>query len=433
MTPIPRFPCRYPLLVLAVTALIAGCGGGGDQTDDVHDNTTINTAGRLAIAENGTKALRMHDLDSGSVEAMHQLDNAASALYMSPGGRYVVAMQRLQDQVQFIDGGIWQEDHGDHMHDYKNASRLMNWKLTGSRPTHYDLQYGKQAAIFMDGNASASPAQNAGVRLVTEASIATGNTSATLNLGFPIHGLGEPVDNKLLTVHRAEDAPDDLPTHLDLYLRSGSSYAFQRRLTTRCNRMHGSYSAGAYTAAGCADGVLLARHVSATDVTDQKIATPIRVSTVAGHPKASGQFIAFGNDGLAPAPVTTRFFAIDGENMRMTEVTPTGWGSGRIRRAHAFDRSGTRFYLLDDQGTLVVLQRQGTAWNTVARIPAAIPAMPAEAPWPTITTNGARDEIYVTDPVARQLVVINSQTSAIVARQNLGYVPSYALWMGIAR
>jgi hypothetical protein len=79
------------------------------------------------------------------------------------------------------------------------------------------------------------------------------------------------------------------------------------------------------------------------------------------------------------------------------------------------------------------MAREGNAWNTLARIASAVPAMPTAAPWPTITTNGARDEIYITDPVARQLVVLNSQASAITARRDLGYVPSNALWVGISR
>lgn len=428
---------RRTALSLASAALTAtlltacGGGGGGGGSEDEHDDAQIDTAGRIAVAESGSTALRMHDLDSGSVEATHQLDSAPSGLYASPGGRYVVAMQGTQNRVQFVDGGLWQEDHGDHDHDYKQASRLMSWKLDGIRPSHYDVQEGRQASIFFDG--AASPLQPAGMRLITDASIAAGNTVAALNLPDPIHGFAEPLDNKLLSVHRASDAVDTLPTHLNLYLRSGSAYTSQRLLSTRCDSMHGSYTSGAYTTAGCADGVLLARHVSSTDVTDQKVATGTRVSTLVGHPKLPGQFIGFGNDGIAPAPVTTRFYAISGDAASAAPVVPTGWNTGNVRRASGFDRSGTRFYILDDQGALTVLAWSGSAWNTVTKIASAVPVMPAAAPWPVITTNGAKDEVYMTDPVARQLVVINTQTSAITARRDLGYVPSNALWIGINR
>ncbi len=425
---------RLTLLSLASVAMLAGCGGGGGGGDsDDHANATINTAGRIVVSENGANALRVHDLDSNGVEATYQLDHSPSGLYASPGGRYVVALQGSQNQVQFVDGGIWQEDHGDHRHDYKNASRLMTWKLAGTRPSHYDVQEGRQASIFFDGDAAANPVAPAGMRLITDASIAAGNAVAAMSLTAPIHGFAEPLDNKLLSVHRASDAPDTLPTNLNLYLRSGSTYTPQRLLTTRCDSMHGSYTSGAYTAVGCADGVLLVRHVSATDVTDRKIPTPIRGSTLIGHSRTPGQFIGYGNEGAAPAPVTTRFYAINGDSAAATPIVPTGWVAGNMRRAHGLDRSGNRFYILDDRGTLIVMAREGNAWNTVTRIASAVPSMPTAAPWPTITANGARDEIYITDPVARQLIVLNTQTSTVVARRDLGYVPSNALWMGISR
>lgn len=425
---------RLTLLSLASVAMIAGCGGGGGDNDSHdHANATINTAGRIVVSENGANALRVHDLDSNGVEATYQLDHSPSGLYASPGGRYVVALQGPRNQVQFVDGGIWQEDHGDHRHDYKNASRLMAWKLAGTRPSHYDVQEGRQASVFFDGDAAANPVVPAGMQLITDASIAAGNTVAAMSMASPIHGFAEPLDNKLLSVHRASDAPDTLPTHLNLYLRSGSTYASQRLLSTRCDSLHGSHTSGAYTAAGCADGVLLARHVSANDVTDQKIVTPTRVSTLIGHPKTPGQFIGYGNEGAAPAPVTTRFYAINGDSASATPIVPAGWIAGNVRRAHGLDRTGNRFYILDDRGTLIVMAREGNTWNTVTRIASAVPSMPTAAPWPTITANGARDEIYITDPVARQLIVLNTQTSAIVARRDLGYVPSNALWMGIGR
>jgi hypothetical protein len=41
--------------------------------------------------------------------------------------------------------------------------------------------------------------------------------------------------------------------------------------------------------------------------------------------------------------------------------------------------------------------------------------------------------IYITDPVAKQLVVVNSLTGAVTARRNVGYTPSALAWLGITR
>lgn len=146
---------RAALAVLAAALALTACGGGVPAEDDhEHENVFIDTAGRLAIAEAGSATLRILDLDSGAVEASYTMDNEPSAVYASPGGRYAVVVQRLQDRVQFVDGGIWQEDHGDHQHDYKQSSRLLGWRLTGARPTHYDVQAGVQAAF----SSTATPA-----------------------------------------------------------------------------------------------------------------------------------------------------------------------------------------------------------------------------------------------------------------------------------
>lgn len=434
--PLPRRSHATLLSAFLASALLAACGGGvdSDEAPDKHENTTIDTAGRLALTENNAKTLRLFDLDSGTTEASHVLDNVPSAIYASPNGRYAVAMQRLQDQVQFVDAGIWQEDHGDHLHDYKQASKPVAWKLSGSRPTHYDLQAGKQAAFFMDGDSTATPAKNAGVRLISDASIASGGTLAALDLSAPIHGLGEPVDNKLLVVSRAADAPDALPTHLNLYQREGATYRLDRQVPTRCNGMHGSFSAGAYTVAGCLDGMLLVKHLSATAVSDgQKLLTPLRVGTIAGHARLGGHFIGVATEGAAPGVVTTRFYAVDGDAGTVSSFTPQGWMDGRVRRAHGFDRSGKRFALLDDQGTLILSQHQNKAWSPLARVAGVIPSMPTAAPWPAIVANGAKDELYITDPQARQLVVVDSSTGAVKSRRNLDFVPSGLAWLGITR
>jgi hypothetical protein len=75
-------------------------------------------------------------MDSGTVEASHLMADPPAAVYARPRGRYAGVMQRTQDRVQFVDGGIWQEDHGNHLRDYKQASRLTSFTLAGARPTH---------------------------------------------------------------------------------------------------------------------------------------------------------------------------------------------------------------------------------------------------------------------------------------------------------
>jgi hypothetical protein len=284
----------------------------------------------------------------------------------------------------------------------------------------------------MDGNSAASPVQNAGVRLLTEASITAGNVVASLDLSTPMHGLAEPMGNKLLAGW--SPGTDTLPTKLALHQRSGATYTLVRELPTTCSGMHGSFSSGSSTLVGCQGGMMLVKHLTDTTVSDgQLLSTDLRVGTIAGHPRLPNHFIGIATEGVAPAVVTTRFYAVNGETAVVSNFSPEGWASGRVRRAHGFDRSGQRFFIVDDQGTLTVSQRQAGAWVNLARVTGAIPTMPTAAPWPAIASNGAKDELYITDPVAKQLVVVNSLTGAVLTRRDLGYVPAALTWLGITR
>lgn len=424
---------RRSLLALSVVAALAACGGGSDGDQD-HTDTLIDTAGRLAVAEAGAPGVRIYDLDTQAVTATIALDSAPSALYTSPGGRYAVAYQGTAGKVQFIDGGIWQEDHADHLHDYKQAAAKLDWTLTGTAPSHFDVQAGVQAAVYFDGSRTTTPPQNAKVRVLSDASIGGKRVEASLDLDFAVHGLADPVGNKLLTVYRAADATSTLPTHLELYQRNGTSYRYDRRLNTRCEGMHGAASSGNHTVVGCMDGAMVVTHTSPTTVSDLKVATPLRVSTVVGHPKLSGKFIGVGTEGSTAAPpVTTRFFAIDAVNGASQALPLAGWDTGRVRRAHAMDRSGSRFFVLDDQGQLRSAIHQNGAWVSGVIVAGVVPAMPTAAPWPAIAVNQAKDELYVTDPLGKQVITVNSLTGAVLGRANLGFVPSSITWTGIAR
>lgn len=421
-----NFPLKRALGACAFATLLAACGGGGGSEPE-HEHTRIDTAGRLALSEDAGNVLRMYELDDARVASTFALANPPSAVYASPGGRYALAVQRTQDLVQAVDGGVYQEDHGDHLHDYKETPRLLAWQLTGPQPTHYDDRAG-QAVFFMDGRATATPVQPSSAVLLTDASIGRGETVARVGFASAMHGFAEPNGQRLVASWRDPAGTGTSPTQVEVYRRNGSGYSFEQRLDARCNGMHGSYTLGSATVAGCSDGVLVAAPQGA-GFAATLVATPTGISTVAGHPKQA-RMVGIGNAGT---PSTTRFYDIDAGARTASAIGLPGWAEGRLRRAHGFDRSGRYFFVLDDLGTLHVLERGASGWSTTKTLAGAVPAMPAAAPFPAFAANGARDEIYLTDPQARQLVVVDSSALAVKQRRALDFKPSYAAWVGIAR
>lgn len=419
-----RNPIRFVILAL-LSCLVAACGS---SSEDDHKDFFIDTKGRLAIGESGATGVRILDLDTGQTVGTFALDHPPSALYASPGGRYVLAVQRENDLVQTIDGGVWQEDHGDHLHDYKRPPAMAAFRIAGPRPTHYDDRHGR-ASIFMDGRAGPPQIPSYAV-LLDDLSIARGQLLAQLPaLPYAVHGFAEPNGDFLVVTHRSADAVDVLPNYLHVWRRSGEGFVKTQELSTRCDRMHGSYTRQNITVAGCAEGVALVRRDPAGQFTTQFVSASHRVGVVIGHP-GMPRMIGAGNTGT---PATTRFSDIDLDSGRASPITIDGWSEGRLRRAHGWNRQGTRFFVLDDQGTLYALEFNGGAWRTVGRQERVIAAMPTAAPFPTLVSNGAKDELYLSDPLGQAIVTIDSGTLAVRERTALGFTPSTIAWVGIAR
>ncbi len=229
----------------------AGASGTstGHDAHTGHEHTHISTQGRLALTEKAAAALYVFDLDRHTVEARHALPAAVSEVYASPGRRYAMAVQRPQGVVSFVDGGIWQEDHGDHLHDYRQGFTLLTWQLQGVNPTHVNETAQGTTAIFMDGTSSATPQVNAAVQVVSDASIAAGKAAGSVSLDTPMHGMAQPLGDVMLTVKRSKPATasDVMPDHLQVLTRQGEHYQPQQVIDTVCGtrwRYDGQLHAG---------------------------------------------------------------------------------------------------------------------------------------------------------------------------------------------
>lgn len=423
MTPAAPFSKpRLHLLAALSSLLLAACGGGSGGGDDDHDEALrIDSAGRLALIEANSPSLRLYELDSASVLSSFALANTPSAVYASPGHRHALAVQRTQDLVQIADGGLWQEDHVDHLHDYKQAPKLLAARISGARPTHYETHEGR-AAFFMDGVAAEN--RSAQVQVFNEAAIASGTPESSLTLPLAMHGTAEPRGNFLLSTWRATDAASTLPSHVELYRRNGSSWQFVQRFDTPCPDLHGSFSNKDHSAFGCSDGVLLVTQ-SGESFTARKLANPAdmpanaRIGTVIGHSQLT-TLVGLASPGLV--------YEIDPVAGGLKKIA---WAEGRTRRAHAFDRQGGKLMLLDDLGTLHLLDAR-RQWAAIKSL-AAVPAMPTAAPFPSMATSQARDEAWISDPLGRQLLPVDTAAATLRPALKLDFAPAGLAWLGIKR
>ncbi|TMS88088.1 5-methyltetrahydrofolate--homocysteine methyltransferase, partial [Pseudoalteromonas sp. S201] len=77
--------------------------------------------GRLAVLAGDSNEASFYDLDDNALLETFTLTNDSNTLSSSPDFRYAVIASRAQDYLGFIDGGLWREDHGEHLHDYEQS------------------------------------------------------------------------------------------------------------------------------------------------------------------------------------------------------------------------------------------------------------------------------------------------------------------------
>ena len=206
-------------LIASMVAVLCACNSEIDdladknagQPDD-HEHTEITSTGRLAISHADAANVSIFDTDNNTLLEMFNTTNIVSGLYASPNNRFAVLIQRADNYVEFIDGGLYREDHDDHLHDYKQAPALSGFTLTNDKPTHFDVSE-QQAALFFDGNID--PGIAASFAILTDESIANGETLATHSFANAMHGTAQIRGDSVITTYRSEDVTSVLPNYVE--------------------------------------------------------------------------------------------------------------------------------------------------------------------------------------------------------------------------
>jgi hypothetical protein len=380
--------------------------------------------GRLLVTDKNSGTVAVYDLDKAELINELQLVHPAEFAYASPAQRYAVLVQRSKDLVQFVDGGLYQEDHGDHLHPYAEAPQLMKFRLTGVRPTHVQGN-ATQLAIFNDGNSAAAAV--ASVDVITDQDIEKDSTAVPrFSYSTHQHGAAQPRGDYLLSTIRDAATATTLPDTVGFYKINGSRVELNRTLTTKCPALHGSAQNKDYVAFGCSDGVLWIAQNGAT-LTEGKIANTsditgtARIGTVEGHLKAP-HFV-----GMAG----TSLFAIDPVSKTMQRID---WqpAAGSSIAGYGFSHDAKRFVLLDNKGTLTVLDYNGSSFTLAGKVNvvADVTAMPAGSAL-QLAISGSDARAYVLNPIARQVAVVDLNKRQVQSALQSNFMPHRLVWLGI--
>jgi hypothetical protein len=423
------------LTLITLASLLGACGGSDTkiverepipiEDDHDHHDEEINQ-GRLLISTKDQAKVSVIDIGEKSVLQEVTVSESPSALYSSPNNRYGFVIQRTADRVDVIDGGLWQENHGDHLHDYEQAPKQMLFNLNKSRPTHF-TGTDKQSVIFFDGNReTATPA---GVGVFTESDIANNAAGTMLQYTTHMHGAAQARGDYLISTLRDAATTSTLPNRVAVYRAHNGFFVDENIMNETCPGLHGSAQNETQIAFGCTDGVLVITQSGETFAA-KKIANPAsftgttRIGTLLGD-AAVDEFI-----GIAAG----QFFTV---NTSTNLITAINWADNSVTPAakaiaYDFADDGELFVILDDQGKLTILNSDD--WSLKARVQAIasnIAALPTGSKFELALT--PTHTAYVSDPIANQIKQINLDEALVSDTIQLNFVPNKITWVGIAK
>lgn len=403
-----------PLSLLAALTM-AGCNETGTSSlgssEDEHDHAESDHPGRLVITadDDGTQ-LYMYDLEAGALlPGTLSLDHDASALYTSPGKRFVLAVQRDDNQVQIVDGGLYL--HDDHVDE---VIPTFAGTLTGPAPTHFRV-HGEQAALFYDGDAD--NAVMAQVELLTDESLETASSEASQTLASAHHGVAEPRGDVLLATFRT--AASGLPETVDIYHQHGDHYHKEDTIAPTCPDLHGAGSNEDYSVFGCSDGILIV-HQDGEDFSAEKItnatlglAAGERIGSFDSHHELS-HFVGYAGDSIYIIHPEDG----DAEALDWTE------GAAVSLESHRLDPHGEHLVLLDDAGDLRIFHTAD--WSEHAHVEDAI------APGNTqMAVAGEPAHVFLSDTDNNSIVVVHLEEGSLESPLSLTFPPAALAWVGL--
>lgn len=434
--------------LLAVSGLtIVGCGETETtivelesiivEDDDDHDE---GGHGRLIVTNADSAEAAVYDLEESSLLDSFSLTTSPSALHSSGSYRYAMLVDREGDEISFLDGGLYLEDHFDHFDEIEEAPVLLTYTVTGSRPTHVERHEG-QLAVFFDGDADNSIPASVSVfedtEITAEATEFTG-IEYTVNM----HGVAEPRDEYVLSTVRRDDvdttsATPVLPDQVAVYHLHDDEYEQDEILAETCPDLHGSAQNEDYIIFGCSDGVLLVTQDEETFTAEKIINSDdvedgLRIGSIYGH-EATEQFIALAS---AYGGSSLQWFTIDPVEGDMELIDWESGVEGAGIAARGFSFEAEQFLILDDEGYLTVLESHEedghTHWEQSDQLDIKVEGLTYDDPTFTLAFSQNAHKVYISDSVARHILIIDMDGLDVSGDIELDFVPSLMTWIGIA-
>ena len=296
--------------------------------------------------------------------------------------------------------------------------------LNGVRPTHY-RDNETRSAFFFDGDN-----ENALLSSIIDFNDdeILNNTVRSLELSNAMHGVAEPRGDFLLASYRAAEASSVLPDQVELFKFDSNSgeYDVVERFEEHCPSLHGAFSTEDASVFGCSDGVLVIRQ-NGELFSAEKITNPAEMAEGA----RIGSFSGFADSNVLAGWARGKLYAIDLDHNTIELVDWTGGSEAEYSTAK-MDDEGNILMVLNKAGGLHLLDAKDNFKHLIEiKVLTALPAVEGHARI-SIASNKSNEDVYITDAVNNQLVVVNLEHQELEASISLPFTPKHVAWVGIA-
>ncbi|RXF00334.1 hypothetical protein [Pseudoalteromonas sp. PS5] len=436
------------LLAVAISALVLSACGGTEHTivkaeSSTHDDSSHNddhdadhhtsitdTLGRILVTSAESNVVNLYSAADKSLIDAIGATSYPQYIYPSENHRFAILVQRDEGRVEFVDGGLYQEAHGDHYHAYQHVPALVDFQLSSVKPTHVTV--GESGiAVFSDGDEET--AQNAGVTMFSEHHISGEQSeAATLHYNTYMHGAAQARGEYLVSTIRAPESETSLPSQIGLYHAHGDHFHQAQVFDLNCPALHGSAQNEDVVAFACADGVALISQqgssFNATKVTNPDFfAQGQRIFAIKGHHEVNQFIAAAGNDLVLLAPATGHIEKLEWQASEQYRIASYGFSFG-----------GEHLVAMDTAGKLSVFtahehdNEQHWEISGVTQVSDAdLTAMPTGHKF-QMTFSQAEQAVYVSDPITQQIKKYDLASATLQDTIELDYVPEKLVWLGIA-
>ena len=391
--------------------------------------------GRLLVADGEEGVLKVVELESGEVIEEFEIEGAFARVYTTESGRVAAAVQYGANRVDFVDSGLYFEDHGDHFDRARGRPSLLSFSLEGetvdgTNPVHF-VSHADRVSVHFDGDSTAGiPTRNV---IFQEEDLFVDTPSTLVLSSAPQHGLAVPVDGNRIVF----SAPDperefgSLPSGfvvLDEDAQELQNFNNRSDFDASCLGMHGEALVGRSLLFGCyqrredgsGDGgiLVLTQDPETDDFEARKIsyADGRRTSILRGH---HDQPFAVGQYGRFPDPGYRALVRIHPDAPEILpehiQELPTLYRSFDFEKAE-----GDLLAVLTIDGFLHVFRPAD--WTSVGSLQVTVDFTEAEEPRPFMETGPG--VAYVTIPATGDVVEVDLETVTVRRTMQVGGSPT---------